>query len=76
MESQTWVQILLLSRTNSVIFVSKSLITLSLSFLVYKGRAQASFIQSLTDVRLAPAGFLVLGFDGDSDPSLEDSVQE
>lgn len=76
MESQTWVQILLLCRTDSVIFVSKPLITLSLGFLVYKGREQASFIQSLTDVYSAPAGCLVLGFNGDSDPSLENSVQE
>ena len=75
MESQTWVQILVLSHTNSVI-LSKSLITLSLGFLVYKGREQASFIQSLTDVYSAPAGCLVLGFNGDSDPSLENSVQE
>lgn len=49
LESQTWVQILVLSCTNGVI-LSKSLITLSLGFLIYKGREQASFIQSLTGI--------------------------
>lgn len=42
LESQTWVQILILSCTNGVI-LSKSLNTLSLGFLIYKGRDQASF---------------------------------
>lgn len=67
LESQTRVQILVLSCTNGVI-LSKSLITLSLGFLIYKGREQVSVIQSLTRVCGAPTGCLVLGCSGESGP--------
>lgn len=46
---QTWFKSWFLSRTNGVI-LSKLLITLSLGVLIYQGRGQASFIQSLLNI--------------------------
>lgn len=67
LEPQTRVQILVLSCTNGVI-LSKSSITLSLGFLIYEGREQASVVQSPRGLCRAPTGCLVLGCNGESGP--------